>query len=287
MPLYGWVGLAVLLVSEAGTLARIEPFWTWHTAIAWTGYILLVDAIVWKRCGSSWIRSAPAEFALLAILSIPLWLIFELYNLFIVSWDYLNLPDPPLRYFGYAWAFATIWPAIFETADLVATFRPPETDRRQLPPTRMSSAQVASIAVGLVMLILPFIWPTPWLAAPVWLGFIFLLDPINARLGADSLFAGRAGSWSKRTGSLMLAGLICGVLWECWNYWARARWVYNVPILPDVKIFEMPVLGYLGFPAFALECFTMYVFVRHWLWRGPTRRIAAPAHHRVSAAIYG
>jgi len=24
----------------------------------------------------------------------------------------------------------------------------------------------------------------------------------------------------------------------------------------------MPVPGYLGFPAFALECFTMYVFVR-------------------------
>lgn len=70
MPLYGWVGLAVLLVSEAGTLARIEPFWTWHTAVAWTAYILLVDAIVWNRCGSSWIRSAPAEFAFLAILSI-------------------------------------------------------------------------------------------------------------------------------------------------------------------------------------------------------------------------
>lgn len=258
MPLYGWVGLAVLLVSEAGTLARIEPFWTWHTAVAWTAYILLVDAIVWNRCGSSWIRSAPAEFAFLAILSIPLWLVFECYNPFIDSWDYLNLPDPPLRYFGDAWAaFATISPAIFETADLAATLRAPETDRRQLPAPRMSSAQMASIAVGLVMLILPFIWPSPWLAAPVWLGFIFLLDPINARLGADWLFAGRAGLWPTRAGSLMLSGLICGFLWEFWNYWARARWVYNVPILPDVKIFEMPVLGYLGFPAFALECFTM------------------------------
>ena len=28
-----------------------------------------------------------------------------------------------------------------------------------------------------------------YLAAPVWLGFIFLLDPINARLGAESLWA--------------------------------------------------------------------------------------------------
>jgi hypothetical protein len=274
MPLYGWVGLAVLLVSEAGTLARVEPFWTWHTAIAWTGYILLVDAIVWTRRGSSLIRNAPAELVFLAIVSIPLWLVFEFYNLFIDSWDYLNLPDPPLRYFGYAWAFATICPAIFETADLVNTVRARASDRRRAVLTRMSGAQVASLVAGLVMLILPFIWPSPWLAAPVWLGFIFLLDPINARLGADSLFAGHEGVWSRRAGSLMLAGLICGFLWEFWNYWARARWVYNVPILPDIKIFEMPVLGYLGFPAFALECFTMYVFARRLIWRGPIRQIA-------------
>jgi hypothetical protein len=34
------------------------------------------------------------------------------------------------------------------------------------------------------------------------------------------------------------------------------------------KIFEMPVPGYVGFPAFALECFTMYVFVRSIVSRG-------------------
>jgi len=35
-----------------------------------------------------------------------------------------------------------------------------------------------------------------------------------------------------------------------------------VPIMERWKIFEMPVPGYFGFPAFALECFTTYVFVR-------------------------
>jgi hypothetical protein len=41
--------------------------------------------------------------------------------------------------------------------------------------------------------------------------------------------------------------------------------------MEDVKIFEMPVPGYLGFPAFALECFTMYVFCRRLatLWFSP------------------
>ena len=30
--------------------------------------------------------------------------------------------------------------------------------------------------------------------------------------------------------------------------------------MPDIKLFEMPLAGYLGFPAFAVECFVMYMF---------------------------
>ncbi len=46
---------------------------------------------------------------------------------------------------------------------------------------------------------------------------------------------------------------------------------YSVPYLGGVKLFEMPVLGYLGFPPFALECYAMY----HWLRGGWARRAAA------------
>ena len=94
----------------------------------------------------------------------------------------------------------------------------------------------------------------------MWLGFIFLLDPINARLGARA--ARLAREPHDRLINLALSGLLCGVLWEFWNYWSRAKWHYTVPIMEHLKIFEMPVPGYFGFPAFALECFTMYVFVR-------------------------
>ena len=115
-----WPGLLLMIVSEAATLAHIEPFWSWNTPIAWTGFILFADAIVWRARGDSWIRSAPREFVWLAA-SIPLWLVFEFYNLFIENWHYVGLPEnPALRYFGYAWSFATIWPAIFEAADLIA-----------------------------------------------------------------------------------------------------------------------------------------------------------------------
>jgi len=213
--------------------------------------------------------------------SIPLWLVFEAYNLLIENWHYINLPGNPLvRYFGYAWAFATISPGIFLTAELVSVLRNPH--RRGARGTvvsgpaaprdyRLSNADRTFVAAGAAMLMWPIVWPSPYLAAPVFLGFIFLLDPINARAGDHSLLRDiRSGTW-ERVINLLAAGFICGGLWELWNFWARAKWIYTVPIFGDVKIFEMPVLGYLGFPPFALECFTMYVFARRALWRRPGR----------------
>jgi len=37
--LYGWIGAAIMAVSEILMLLKIDPFWSWHTPIAWTGYI--------------------------------------------------------------------------------------------------------------------------------------------------------------------------------------------------------------------------------------------------------
>jgi hypothetical protein len=280
IPRYAVAGLLAMSVSEIGMLLQVEPFWTWHTAISWTGYILFVDGVVWRHRGDSWLTSAPWEFAFLATLSIPLWLVFEFYNLFIRNWHYVNLPETrALRWFGYAWSFATIWPAIFETGELVAIWRSRRkpaagTAVRGAHPIPWTGRMVGSVIAGAALLAWPLLWPSPWLAAPVWLGFIFLLDPINARLGGESLTGDwRAGAIA-RTIDLSIAGLICGVVWEFWNFWARAKWIYSVPIMQDVRVFEMPLPGYLGFPAFALECFVMYVTVRRLFWRGPARPIS-------------
>lgn len=268
-PRYGVLGLLIMVVSEIGMLRQVEPFWSWHTPIAWTGYILFVDAWVWKRRGDSWLKNARAEFLFLAAVSVPLWLVFEWYNkYFLHNWYYINLPDNlTLRYFGYVWSFATIWPAIFETGDLVASFRRTVPAATANTGGTIGKSAWALIGVGAAMLLWPVLTPSPYLAAPVWLGFIFLLDPINARFGGETLNVPRAIN-------LGVAGVICGIVWEFWNYWSRTKWIYAVPILPELKIFEMPVLGYGGFPAFALECFTMYVTVRLLFWRAGSRSIS-------------
>jgi hypothetical protein len=279
LPFRFWLGLLVMLVSEAGMLAQTPPFYSWHTPIAWSGYILLVDGLVWKRRGNSWLANARAEFFFMALVSVPLWVVFEMYNKYsIQNWYYLGLPEfLPLRYLGYAWSFATITPAIFETGDLMSTVRDRRApERRADEPDRQSLGPLgwASVAAGAVMLLVPILYPSPFLAAPIWLGFIFLLDPLNARAGSESILADLRDGHAGRLINLLLAGLICGIVWEFWNYWSGTKWIYAVPILPEWRIFEMPVLGYGGFPPFAVECFTMYVAVRRWLWRGATRPIS-------------
>jgi len=303
-----WVGLAIMIVSEAATIAQIEPFWSWNTPIAWTGFIIFADAIVFRARGDSWLRSAPREFAWLALVSIALWVMFEGFNLVIRNWHYIGLPEnPALRYFGYAWSFATIWPALFLGADLISVVRtsqraggageagragretsnlaerpdkfaptspvtpPAHPPALPAPPAPPARAALAIVVAGALMLAAPFFVSRElarYLAAPVWLGFIFLLDPINARLGAESLWADWRDGRRDRLINLVLSGFLCGVLWEFWNYWSRAKWIYSVPIMERFKIFEMPLPGYFGFPAFALECFTLYVFLRRLVTRG-------------------
>jgi len=260
-----------MVASEILSLATIEPFYSWHTPIAWTGYILAVDGVVWKRRGRSWITTAPRELAFLAGVSVPLWIVFEIYNACCLqNWHYIGLPESlPIRYIGYIWAFSTISPALFETGDLVASFRRtraavPDTH----PPRALGTYGWISVIAGAAMLAWPIVHPSDWLAAPVWLGFIFLLDPINARLGAPSIRNDLAGGDRTRLVNLLIGGLMCGLVWEFWNFWAGAKWKYTVPIFPNVKLFEMPIAGFGGFPPFAVECFAMYVTVRWLLWRG-------------------
>ncbi|MFT5467650.1 MAG: hypothetical protein ACI8UO_002756, partial [Verrucomicrobiales bacterium] len=52
---------------------------------------------------------------------------------------------------------------------------------------------------------------------------------------------------------LLTAGLICGVVWESLNFFAPQKWIYTVRGLESFKLFEMPMLGFLGFPALALD----------------------------------
>jgi len=263
LPAYGLIALAALVLAEFLMFRRIEPIATYFTPIAWTAYILVADAAVWAITRHSRLRDHPLQLAQVALLSIPLWLVFEAYNLHLANWIYVGVPTPWYwNLVGYGWSYATITPAIFETADLVETFGWfPSTSPKKLS----STVKSGMAAFGAICLILPLILPRPtasYLFALVWIGFIFLLEPINHGLHLPSLLGDLEAGRQSRLYSLLAAGWVCGWLWEFWNYWAAAKWYYIFPLFQRCKIFEMPALGYLGFLPFSLECFVMYVSAR-------------------------
>jgi len=261
-----WVGLSVIGISEILLFSGVSLVKIYFTPLVWSGYILFVDSLVFRTKGSSLLLTRKSEFALMLPLSIGFWLIFEFFNLYIQNWHYVGLPEERLlRWLGYAWAFATIWPAILETAEALEGWgRISQQKVRILRVTR--GHLFLSFAFGAFCLAFPLL-ASPnlarYLAAPVWLGFIFLLDPVNYGLGKNSLFGNLERGDPRTLYSLLISGFLCGLLWEFWNYWAGAKWHYTVPILADAKIFEMPILGYLGFPPFAVECYVLYAFVRN------------------------
>ena len=250
----------------------------WFTPIVWTGYVLVADALAARLLRRSYVTTHRTDGVLVALVSIACWWLFEWYNAprfwrggadaAGLWWQYHGMePNLWLRRLGYDWAFATIFPALFLTAAVLrgSVFRGVRTR-----PWRASARLLRALsALGAVMVVVPLVIVSPWLVPLVWCGFALLLEPLNARAGRPSWLADLARGDASRLLALLAAGAVCGVLWEFWNYWAATRWTYTVPYLGNLKVFEMPVLGYLGFPPFALECYAMYHWVRARLEQTP------------------
>jgi hypothetical protein len=139
---------------------------------------------------------------------------------------------------------------------------------------------------GAGFIILCIAWPRYFFPL-VWGGFILALDPVNYRLGAPSLLKEWERGSLRKTALLMTSGLLCGIFWEFWNFWATTKWVYTVPFLNEFKLFEMTAPGFLGFIPFALECYVMtaciYLFRKNIGWERDTCQTVRM--HRFNAVI--
>ncbi len=267
-PARGWLGITVLVTAEGLMFAHIWPVDVYFTPMAWTAFLLIADSMVQAITGMSRMHNTPRDFLLCAALSVPLWTIFEMYNFRLQNWTYVGVPISwPAALLGYGWSFATITPGILETADLLEAIwvAHPSRGLARVGNSRIRfspRAQLLFVLFGAACLILPLVLPqhiAAYLFALVWVGFVFLLDPINHWRGLPSLLGDLEQGRRAWLYSLVLSGWVCGWLWEFWNFWADAKWLYVFPIAQRWKIFEMPAPGYLGFLPFALECFVMWV----------------------------
>lgn len=261
-PLHGFLGLLAIAAGLGVTFAHVAPFDAWTTPICWWGYVLFADALVVRLSGVSPILDRPGRFWLVWLpLSVLFWILFEVVNLHLENWYYVNLPSNPIVLTaGSVVAFATILPGMFLTAEV---FRSAGVFRRlRLPPIRVTGrAAVISCLAGFAFLIVPLLLPREWARytfALVWMGFFFLLEPVNHASGAPSILTDLTEGKLERFCSLMAGGYVCGLLWEVWNWGSATKWVYSAPFTESLKYFEMPLAGFLGFGPFSLEYFAMF-----------------------------
>lgn len=260
----GWLGLLLLAVCWPlnWTLPGMRTAYLFFPL--WLGYILVVDALILSRTGTSpWTRSR-REFILLFVASAPAWWLFEAINRRTGNWEYLgsNAFTDLEYYLLCTISFSTVMPAVFETAELARSFRWMERlgAGHRLRPT--PGVNVGMFLVGTAMLALVLVWPKVFYPF-VWTSLVFILEPLNCWLGRRHFLEDlRQGDW-RLVASLALGAVICGFFWEMWNYYSYPKWIYHTPGAQFLHVFEMPLLGYGGYVPFALELWALKSLFGH------------------------
>ncbi len=261
-PFHGWLGMTLVAVFWAlnWSLSGLRTHWAFFPL--WLGYCLTVDALVVWRKGNSMATRSPSGYVLIFFISLPGWWLFELLNLRTQNWEYVGSEHfTDLQYFLLcSLSFSTVMPAVFGTAELVSTFSWLRRIGRGpiVAPTRMTV--LILFVAGWLMLGSLLAWPLycfPFLWASVYL----ILEPINVWLGHRSLLQYTAqGDW-RPVVALGVGCLFCGFFWEMWISLSYPKWIYHVPFVGVLHVFEMPVLGYLGYIPFSWELFALYHLV--------------------------
>ena len=234
----------------------------------WLGYILAVDGLVLRRSGTSLWTRFRREFVGLFFISAPAWWLFEVINRRTQNWEYLGGESfGAFEYFVLSTiSFSTVMPAVFETAELVRTF---PWIARFAPAWRLQSRPSVGfvcLATGMLMLALSLLWPR-YCYPFVWGSVFLILEPLNAWLGRRHVWQDlQRGDWRPLV-SLSLGALICGFFWEMWNYYSYPKWIYHTPGAEFLHVFEMPLLGYIGYLPFAWELYSL----RNFLWPQASR----------------
>jgi hypothetical protein len=240
--------------------AGFAPLARFGYPIAWWGLLLALDARHFGRWGVSPMRVSWRQFMGITIpVSVLYWLMYEYVNLAFPQWRYRgDLEGRPLQAaFGFV-SFATVVPILIEFYWWFAGPQPRFTAARR--------GAAIWVAVGIALLAAPFITGHFWISQGAWLAPALVLLP----------FAG----WP--TASAVPAGLLSGFLWELLNYWSFTKWEYTIH--PDwPRLFEMPLLGYLGFVPFAFSTLAVYAWQRRLR---PAAPVVAGLWVAAGAAMY-
>jgi hypothetical protein len=262
LPLQGWLGLGLVIVFWILNWSLPGTRTNWGFFPLWLGYCLTMDGLVFCRTGTSLLTRDWRKYVGLFLVSAPVWWLFELLNLRTQNWTYLGADIfTPLQYaFWTTLSFTTVIPAVFGSAELIASFG--FVKRLKRGPVIATDKRTTTVffILGWVMLASMLLWPKIFFPF-LWLSLYFILEPVNVWLGNRSLaYWTQKGDW-RPVIALWLGVLLTAFFWEMWNYFSYPKWIYHVSWGNWLHIFEMPLLGYGGYLPFALELYAIYHLV--------------------------
>jgi len=277
LPVWFFVGL----VLSAGTLVFTSlhlrsPVWLndWALLPLWWGFILVMDGLVFYRnAGRSLGATATTELIAMGVLSVSGWLIFEYFNFFIrLNWYY---PFAALishdKFLIYAVLGSSAFiPMAFEWYQFLCTF--PGLSAKYMFGPKVSWP--AWVRIGIMALAFIGLVASSWfpdqLFFMVWLSPLIILAIALGMLGIWTPFISikERGDWSFLlifTPTFLFQGfLLEGANWLGVQHLAGGPkgynpgyWTYCIPYVNQVHLFEMPLLGYLGYFPFSVYC---------WIW---------------------
>lgn len=252
-PWWGWAGIAWLIPWWILAWSRFDWFTAWqsHTFTPlWFGYIVIVNALTYQRSGRCLLTHDTVYLLKLFPASAAFWWFFEYLNRFVQNWTYEGVQDfSPLVYFLFATAaFSTVLPAVMSTTELLHArgFASRADDRPPITPKggwRIALLVISLVALFFLGLAPNYLFPFLWLAP---LGLVIFVQSLE---NFPRIFP-TVGTLLR----LSMAALICGLFWELWNWQSLAKWIYHVPFVQTLHVFEMPLLGYFGYLPFGWEC---------------------------------
>lgn len=272
-PPWGIFGLllnAASWIFAWGHFKWLGPFEEHMFFPLWLGYILVVDAVVYRRRGESLLSRSPRIFAALFPASAASWWYFEYLNRFVQNWWYEGIARFSATHYALfaTLCFSTVLPAIFETRDLLLSFRrfqnlnQPAQQNRRIPHVLRLALAVAG-AAGLFLMA---IFPNP-LFFLTWLSPLLLLEGLLGLAGIPTLLDDLCRGDRRQLAALALAALVCGFFWEMWNYRSLPKWHYSVPYVGRFHFFEMPAVGYSGYLPFGPASWYLWLVLNRALGR--------------------
>ncbi len=279
LPSWFWIGVLLFVPTAIvmwGKFSEPKILINFSVIPMFWGFSLMLDGVTYVRNrGCSIFSDMPRTLVGIGLASIFGWLIFEYLNFFVSdNWCYPKADLIGISSF-YAYALigsAGLMPMTIEVYSFLTTFKGLKNRYSYGPKIVLSKkGQYTALIISLLVSFAISFYPDELFFA-IWFIPLIVLSLLMDIMGLWTPFRPIAekGNWTPLA-LICMAQFIMGFLHESWNYLSAGHnpfktfnpdyWIYSVPYVDVLHVFEMPLLGYFGYVPFGAYFWVWWLVV--------------------------